>query len=169
MRPGGCLEHVRSDTDEALTYAPSRIAEQSSDTAALATSVTALAAGLADAQAAIVTEQTVRATEDEAMAGDIQILYSGLGDNQAAIPANEQTTRVNELEAIATTISGLAAQYQDNLAAVQAEQTARVDGDAALANSITSLQTQTGTDISPSIRQSARSRPPWMGRPVPPS
>lgn len=141
------LEHVRSDTDEALTYALSRIAEQSSDTEALATSVTALAAGLADAQAAIVTEQTVRATEDEAMASDIQILYSGLEDNQAAI-LNEQTTRVNELEAIATTISGLAAQYQDNLAAVQTEQTARVNGDAALANSITSLQTQTGTDIS---------------------
>lgn len=141
------LEHVRSDTDEALTYALSRIAEQSSDTEALATSVTALAAGLADAQAAIVTEQTVRATEDEAMTSDIQILYSGLEDNQAAI-LNEQTTRVNELEAIATTISGLAAQYQDNLAAVQTEQTARVDGDAALANSITSLQTQMGTDIS---------------------
>lgn len=141
------LEHVRSDTDEALTYALSRIAEQSSDTEALATSVTALAAGLADAQAAIVTEQTVRATEDEAMSSDIQILYSGLEDNQAAI-LNEHTTRVNELEAIATTISGLAAQYQDNLAAVQAEQTARVDGDEALANSITSLQTKTGTDIS---------------------
>ena len=141
------LEHVRSDTGEALTYALSRIAEQSSDTEALATSVTALAAGLADAQAAIVTEQTVRATEDEAMASDIQILYSGLEDNQAAI-LNEQTTRVNELEAIATTISGLAAQYQDNLAAVQTEQTARVNGDAALANSITSLQTKTGTDIS---------------------
>ena len=141
------LEHVRSDTGEALTYALSRIAEQSSDTEALATSVTALAAGLADAQVAIVTEQTVRATEDEAMASDIQILYSGLEDNQAAI-INEQTTRVNELEAIATTISGLAAQYQNNLAAVQTEQTARVDGDAALANSITSLQTQMGTDIS---------------------
>lgn len=141
------LEHVRSDTGEALTYVLSRITEQTSATEALATSVTALAAGLADAQAAIVTEQTVRATEDEAMAGDIQILYSGLGDNQAAI-LNEQTTRVNALEAIATTISGLAAQYQDNLAAVQTEQTARVNGDAALATSITSLQTQLGTDIS---------------------
>lgn len=141
------LEHVRSDTGEALTYALSRIAEQSSATEALATSVTALAAGLADAQTAIVTEQTVRATEDEAMASDIQILYSGLEDNQAAI-LNEQTARANELEALATTVSGLSTQYQNTLAAVQTEQTARVDGDAALANSITSLQTQLGTDIS---------------------
>lgn len=140
------LEHVRSDTGEALTYALSRIAEQSSDTEALATSITALNASLADARAAIVTEQTVRATKDAAMASDIQILYSGLEDNRAAI-INEQTTRVNELEAIATTISGLAAQYQDNLAAVQTEQTARVNGDASLANSITSLKTQTGKDI----------------------
>jgi hypothetical protein len=111
---------------------------------ALAQATLELGVRIDENTASIVSEQTVRANADSALASDITTLQVNVADNAAAI-VTEQTVRADADSALATSITALQTEVDGNTAAIQTEQTARSDADSALATSITNL-TATVTD-----------------------
>ena len=113
---------------------------------------------LADARvaanaAAIVTEQTVRANADSALATNITDLAAVVSSNnstQSAAISNEQTVRANADTALASSVSTLTATVNTNnstqSAAITNEQTVRANADSALASNITALTATVNTN-----------------------
>lgn len=110
-----------------------------------------LAAILSDTQAALVNEQSVRATADTAEAtarleldARVTNAETGLTAAQAAI-TNEQTTRATADTALASSITTLTSTVNTNnatqTAAIQSEATTRANNDTALASTLTTVQT----------------------------
>lgn len=124
---------------------------------------TGISASLANANASIVNEQTVRASADSALASDITTITATVtqqGTDLVAAEAqivSEQTARATADSAIATDVTTLTAtvnQQGTDIAATQAsvtsESTARANADSALASDVTTLTAtvnQQGTDI----------------------
>lgn len=124
---------------------------------------TGISASLANAEAAIQNEQTVRASADSALASDITTITATVTQQgtdltaaEAAITA-EQTARATADTAIASDVTTLTAtvnQQGTDIAATQAsvtsESTARANADSAIAADVTTLTAtvnQQGTDI----------------------
>ncbi|QKN84466.1 hypothetical protein MARILYN_58 [Vibrio phage Marilyn] len=93
--------------------------------------------------AAIINEQTVRASADEALGHRIDALVVKTGSNEAAITA-ESTARANADSAITQLVNEVKATSEGNSAAIKSEETARTDADTALANKIDALTTTVG-------------------------
>lgn len=85
-----------------------------------------------NAFAAIATEQTVRASEDSALASQITSLSATVGDNAAAI-VSEQTARADADTAIASNVTTLTARVDGNDADIQDIQVVKVDANGAVA------------------------------------
>lgn len=92
-------------------------------------------------EAAITTEQTVRANADSALASDLALLGASNGGGTAWI-LDENTVQVAGGVTLGTRLSGIDASIGDNAAAIVTEQNARVSADNALSSSITTLQTE---------------------------
>lgn len=86
----------------------------------------------------IATEQTIRQTEDEALASQITAVVASVGDNAAAILA-EATARADADEAEATARLALASQVGANEAAILSESTTRSTADEAFAGQFSLL------------------------------
>jgi hypothetical protein len=124
---------------------------------------TGISASLANANASIVNEQTVRASADSALASDITTITATVtqqGTDLVAAEAqivSERTARATADSAIATDVTTLTAtvnQQGTDIAATQAsvtsESTARANADSALASDVTTLTAtvnQQGTAI----------------------
>ena len=142
------LEHVRSDTSEALTYVLQQITETKTSTDAAVEALTVLAAGVGgDSSAAIVTEQNVRAAADAALAEDLKILFAQVTGNTAALSA-EQKVLVDQYLASASSLLSLVAKFNENVAAIELANTVRANEDSALSQRIDDMQVQVGDDIS---------------------
>ena len=118
-------------------------------------------------RALITDEQTARVNGDEALADDIRTLSSTVTNNDTQVRAlitEEATTRATENSAISTKLDGVFAQVNPSmagsdelagsgsmLAGVWSEQTARIEGDEALAKRIDSVVVKLSDDLSASI------------------
>lgn len=98
-----------------------------------------------DAEAAITTEQLVRASEDEALASSLTQLNASVGQVSADI-IQEATARATADDALASTLSSVSAITSNNSAAITAEVTARTNQYSALASDITSIQANVGNN-----------------------
>ena len=132
------------------TTASTRFAESTALTSLEATVTT----GLSNVNAAISSEQTARANEDEALAQSITTLETSVNTDIAEVTASitaESTARSTADTALANTISTLEASVDTDLAsvnaAITAESTARSTADTALANTISTLESSVDTDI----------------------
>ncbi len=105
---GEALAAVQSETGQALTYIQDEITQRTNAQEALLNSVNALAVGMEENAAAIVSEQTARVTADTALAADITSLYTSVGNNASAI-STEIQTRTNETSALAQSVTNLTA------------------------------------------------------------
>lgn len=94
-----------------------------------------LAAALATTNATLSSEQVTRATNDEAIADDLEVLTATVNSNNttlSAAVANEATARANGDSAISSTVSTLSAQVGTNSTAIATEATARANADGSL-------------------------------------
>ena len=98
-----------------------------------------------DAEAAITTEQLVRASEDEALASSLTQLNASVGQVSADI-VQEATARATADDALASTLSSVSAITSSNSAAITAEVTARTNQYSALASDITTIQANVGNN-----------------------
>uniref|UniRef100_UPI000DFC442C phage tail tip fiber protein n=1 Tax=Vibrio tarriae TaxID=2014742 RepID=UPI000DFC442C len=90
---------------------------------------------------------------DEALAQSINALSATVGDNKAAIIA-EQTARADADTALSQLITSLVARVDDNAAAIYMEQQARADEDEALAALISTISAKVD-DAEAAIQQTA--------------
>lgn len=107
-------------------------------------------------KAAIRTERTVRASQNEALAQQITTVTAAVGGNAAAIQ-QEATTRANADSSLASQIDTVVSTVGDNTAAIQQEATTRADADTALASQIDTLTSSVG-DNAAAIQQEATTR-----------
>ena len=114
---------------------------------ALAQEITVLDAKIGNAEAAIVTEKTARATADEAEATNRNALtvklfgttdYNGLTTStiSSGFLYDQQQARVTAENAIVSSVTQLSADVANNSAAILTEQTARADAVSALTTSL---------------------------------
>lgn len=150
------LENMLTNTNQNSTTTRSDLED-------LTIVTTGINASLANANASILNEQTVRASADSALASDITTITATVtqqGTDLVAAEAqivSEQTARATADSAIATDVTTLTAtvnQQGTDIAATQAsvtsESTARANADSALASDVTTLTAtvnQQGTDI----------------------
>lgn len=106
--------------------------------------------------ASLTEEQTVRATQDEALAQRITTLSATVAQNTASLTA-EQTARATADEALSSNLLSLQAKVNTNTASITAEQTARASADSAMASSINYLQAQVNSNAA-SITNEATAR-----------
>ena len=90
----------------------------------------ALAAVVDNNTALIVSEQTARATADEAIASDVLTLTAQVDENEATL-TQEAITRADADSALSTSITNLTAVVNSNTAAIQSEAITRADADSA--------------------------------------
>jgi len=114
------------------------------------------AAEVDDRNAVVATEALARITDDSALASQITILDTTVGENTSAI-LTEATARTDADTAIATTITSLATSVGENSSAITAETTARTTADESLASQITTLSTST-SDNSAAIQTESTAR-----------
>lgn len=133
----GKLATAASVTTESTTRA-------AADTA-LATRATAMEArmpsgtGPLATAASVTNEATTRATADTAMASDIALMGARNAQGTAFI-LNANTTRVSPTETLAQWRASLQADFGNVNARIDAEETARADGDSALATTLATVQ-----------------------------
>lgn len=106
--------------------------------------------------ASLTEEQTVRATQDEALAQRITTLSATVAQNTASLTA-EQAARATADEALSSNLLSLQAKVNTNTASITAEQTARASADSAMASSINYLQAQVNSNAA-SITNEATAR-----------
>lgn len=134
---------TRVDTAEADVVSE-RAARVAGDIA-VASDVTALTARVGTAEADILTEQTVRSQGDAALAADVTVLVTRMGDAEAAV-INEANARATAIAAEANARQALGVTLRSERdAAFLSEQTARVDGDEAIASDLTALSARVDT------------------------
>ncbi|WP_180051106.1 hypothetical protein, partial [Acinetobacter sp. YH12211] len=125
-------------------------------------------------RALITGEQTARVSGDEALADDIRTLSSTVINNDTQVRAlitEEATTRATENSAISTKLDGVFAQVNPSmagsdelagsgnvLAGVWSEQTARIEGDEALAKRVDSVVVKFNDDLSAAIITEQKAR-----------
>lgn len=148
------FEWSQGQANAAFTEA---IAGLATDDEAVVSRITVLEADVEDNAARIVTEETARASADDALATQQQTLAArvdghdnDIAENVAAI-TSEQTARADGDSALANDITVVSARVDGhdndiavNAAAVVTEQSARVTADSALANDISAVQVQVG-------------------------
>lgn len=109
----------------------------------LDTQIAAALDRLGDAETAITTEATQRATADESLASQVSQVAAQAGANAAAIVA-EETARATADGALGQRIDAVIAVTEDNAAAITAEATARTDADSALGQRIDTVFARVG-------------------------
>ncbi|ATE84665.1 tail fiber protein J [Sinorhizobium phage phi2LM21] len=97
-----------------------------------------LKAAVGDAFAQIVTEQRVRASQDEALSQLYTALTATVGNNLARL-ITEETARATADSALSSRIVSLNAEVDGNLARLATEEQARATADSALSSSITGV------------------------------
>lgn len=141
----GLTEDVRNRIQDALDTAQGGVdtANDALDKAgtALDRALAALDSGATNA-AAIISEQSVRVTQDGAIATRIDGVVARTDTNAAAV-ISEQSARTTADGAIATRIDTVVARTEAGIAAVTSEQTARVGADGALALRIDTVSART--------------------------
>lgn len=115
-----------------------------SDRQAVASAMQLVQAQFQTSDAALVAEQTARATADSATATSINGITAKTDATNAAI-VTEQTARANGDSANATEINSLKVKTDTTNAAIATEQTVRANADTALATSITQMGVKTDT------------------------
>lgn len=108
------------------------------DVSAEATQRLLLAAALGTTNAALVSEQTARATADTALSDSLTALTATVGTNTADI-ATEASARASADSALSSSITALTATVSTNTAAIATEASTRTSADSALSTSITTL------------------------------
>lgn len=98
----------------------------------------------AASNAALVAEQSARATADTAIASDVTALTARVGTAEGAI-TTEQTARANADTALSNSITALTARVGTAEADINTEETARANADTAITNSVTALTARVGT------------------------
>ena len=98
-----------------------------------------------DAEAAITTEQLVRASEDEALASSLTQLNASVGQVSADV-VQEATARATADDELASTLSSVSAITSSNSAAITAEVTARTNQYSALASDISTIKANVGNN-----------------------
>ena len=106
-----------------------------------------LAVAVEDNAAAILSEQTTRATETSALATDITNLGVSVSNSSAAILV-EQSVRADADDALASSIAAMSSTVADNTAAILAEASTRADADTAIASTISTLSSSVTTNAS---------------------
>lgn len=115
-----------------------------------------LTAQVDDAFSVIESEKLVRATEDEALAKQINQQGARIDGNVAAI-SDEATTRATEDEALSTRISSVVSTTGANTAAINTESATRATADQALSSRIDSVVSTTGANTA-AIQSEASTR-----------
>lgn len=130
----GDLEALVSDEVTARTAADE----------ALASRLTVVEASTSNALAQIAAEATARANADSALTSSLNQALSRIGNAEALIQS-EANTRATADSAMASRMDGIEAELASEASSIRAtiatEQTARINGDSALASSISTLQT----------------------------
>lgn len=148
------IDRIEVDTDgvNAKIEEVDRVSKEGDE--ALASRITTLSATVGDNTSSIVTESEARASADEVITKRVDtILGSMQGDLGPLVGQFQEQIRVlGEADSVlAERITNLDAEYKtadgDIRASVSAEETARVSGDAALASSISTVETKLGQDI----------------------
>lgn len=112
-----------------------------------------LAARVDDNAAAIVSEQTARATQDEAITTNLTELIAQTGSDAQAAIIDEATARTTADSALSSQIVTLSATVADNTAAIQTETTARANADSAISSQITTLTATVGSNTAAIITE----------------
>lgn len=107
---------------------------------ALAITREAVVARIRDAEASIVEEREVRATQDEAIARQLVVLEATVNKDVSAAIANEALVRATADEALTQQLNTLTSTVGSNTSAIENEATTRADADAALASRATTLE-----------------------------
>lgn len=107
---------------------------------ALAITREAVVARIRDAEASIVEEREVRATQDEAIARQLVVLEATVNEDVSAAIANEALVRETADEALTQQLNTLTSTVGSNTSAIENEATTRADADAALASRATTLE-----------------------------
>ena len=94
-------------------------------------------------RAAVLTEQSARASKEALVARDFSLLTTRVGDTEADI-LSEQQARINGDGALTTSLNALTTRVGDTEADILSEQQARADGDSALTTSLNALTTRVG-------------------------
>ena len=89
-------------------------------------------------RAAVLTEQSARASKEALVARDFSLLTTRVGDTEADI-LSEQQARINGDGALTTSLNALTTRVGDTEADILSEQQARTDGDTALATDFSGL------------------------------
>lgn len=98
-----------------------------------------------DAEAAITTEQLVRASEDEALASSLTQMNVSVGQVAADI-VQEATARATADSALAAVSTSIAASVEDNRASIEDEIVARTNQYSSLASQITTINANVGAN-----------------------
>lgn len=106
--------------------------------------------------AAISSEQTVRANADTALSQSITSLTATVNNNTSAIQS-EQTARATADTALTNSINTLTANVNSNTAAIQSEATTRANADSALSSQISTVQA-TANSASAAVQTEATAR-----------
>ena len=121
------------------------VAKVNTDVSAEVTARSLLGARVGAAEAQIQTEQTVRATQVEALTQITTTQQSSLNANIAAI-ATEATTRATADAALASQITTLQSSVATNTASITSEATTRANADSALATQVNAVQALADTN-----------------------
>ena len=110
---------------------------------AIATARTELASAIDDNLATIITEQQTRASEDSALASQINALTVTVGENSSSI-ISEQQARADADGVIASDVLQLEGRVEDNEADIVQINTIEVTSDSAIARSVAQLNVDVG-------------------------
>jgi hypothetical protein len=147
------LAQIEAGLTDAIALVTTEIETRITDDEVMASRIDVVAAATEDALAAVLTETTARITEDDALAEQLTTIAASTETNAAAIlttntalataTTGQATTNTSLYAAAAAAQAGADAAA----AAVVTEQSARVAADAALASSITTVQSTLNGNI----------------------